>query len=56
MVPKVDEQCKIVHFELDRLQNNIQARQVEILGQPDKPASIPIQLVLLEFLSTSHDG
>ena len=46
IVFEVDELCKIVHFELDRVQNNIRARQVEILGQPDKPVTLPVQLLL----------
>ena len=46
IVPEDDEQYKVVHFELHGVQNNIQARQVEILGQPDKPALIPVQLLL----------
>ena len=37
----------MVHFELYGVQNNIQARQVEILGQLDKPASMLVQLLLL---------
>ena len=40
IVPEGDEQYKVVDFELHGVQNNIQARQVEILGQPDKPAFI----------------
>lgn len=38
IIPEDDEQCKVVRFELRGVQNNIRARQVVILGRPDKPA------------------
>ena len=47
VVSKVDEQCKVVYFELHGVQNNMQTRQIEILGQPDQPATIPVKLLLL---------
>ena len=42
MVFEVDEWYKVVHFELHGVQNNIRTRQIEVLGQPDEPATIPV--------------
>ena len=46
IVSEDDEQYKVVHLELHEIQNNIPARQVEILCQPDKPASMQLLLLL----------
>ena len=57
IVPEDDEQYKVVHFKLHGVQNNIQATQEQILGQFDKPASIPVQLLLLlckKIVKLSH--
>ena len=47
IVPEDEDQYKVVHLELHEVQNNVPARQVEALGQPDKLASMPVQLLLL---------